>query len=54
MVTVLTLLYINSFLDRTVTSLVIDSIKEDFGVSDTAVSVLSGLAFALFYSVPGS
>lgn len=53
MVTVLTLLYINSFLDRTVISLVIDPIKEDFGVSDTAVSLLSGLAFALFYSVLG-
>ncbi len=53
MVTILTLLYINSFLDRTVISLVIDPIKEDFGVSDTAVSLLSGLAFALFYSVLG-
>ena len=53
MVTILTLLYINSFLDRTVISLVIDPIKEDFGVSDTTVSLLSGLAFALFYSVLG-
>ena len=53
MVTVLTLLYVNSFLDRTVILLVIDPIKEDFGVSDTAVSLLSGLAFALFYSVLG-
>ena len=53
MVTILTLLYINSFLDRTIISLVIDPIKEDFGVSDTAVSLLSGLAFALFYSVLG-
>ena len=53
MVTILTLLYINSFLDRTVISLVIDPIKEDFGVSDTVVSLLSGLAFALFYSVLG-
>ena len=53
MVTILTLLYVNSFLDRTVISLVIDPIKEDFGVSDTAVSLLSGLAFALFYSVLG-
>ena len=51
MVTILTLLYINSFLDRTVISLLIDPIKEDFGVGDTAVSLLSGLAFALFYSV---
>jgi MFS family permease len=50
---VLTLLYIVSFLDRTIISLVIDPLKEDLGVSDTQVSLLSGLAFALFYSVVG-
>ena len=47
------LLYINSFLDRTVIMLLVDPIKADFGVSDTAVSLLTGLAFALFYSVLG-
>ena len=47
------LLYVNSFLDRTVITLVIDPIKSDFGVNDTAVSLLTGLAFALFYSVMG-
>jgi MFS family permease len=50
---VLTLLYIVSFLDRTVISLVIDPLKADLGVTDTQVSLLSGLAFALFYSVIG-
>ena len=49
----LTLLYVNSFLDRTVITLVIDPIKADFGVSDTAVSLLTGLAFAIFYSALG-
>jgi MFS family permease len=49
----LTLLYIVSFLDRTVISMVIDPLKADLGVSDTQVSFLSGLAFALFYSVVG-
>jgi len=49
----LTLLYIVSFLDRTVISLVIEPLKADFNVSDTQVSLLSGLAFALFYSVIG-
>jgi MFS family permease len=49
----LTLLYIVSFLDRTIISLVIDPLKADLGVSDTQVSLLSGLAFALFYSVIG-
>jgi MFS family permease len=47
----LTLLYIVSFLDRTVISLVIEPLKADLGVTDTQVSLLSGLAFALFYSV---
>jgi MFS family permease len=50
---ILTLLYIVSFLDRTIISLVIDPLKEDLGVSDTQVSLLSGLAFALFYSAVG-
>ena len=50
---VLTMLYIISFLDRTIISLVIEPLKEDLGVSDTGVSLLSGLAFALFYSVLG-
>jgi len=49
----LTLLYIISFLDRTVISMVIDPLKEDLQVTDTQVSLLSGLAFALFYSVVG-
>jgi len=52
-VSVLTMLYIISFLDRTIISLVIEPLKEDLGVSDTGVSLLSGLAFALFYSVLG-
>jgi MFS family permease len=49
----LTLLYVVSFLDRTVISMVIDPLKADLQVSDTQVSFLSGLAFALFYSVIG-
>ena len=49
----LTLLYIVSFLDRTIISLVIDPLKADLDVTDTQVSLLSGLAFALFYSVIG-
>jgi len=52
-VSMLTLLYIVSFLDRTVISLVIDPLKADLGVTDTQVSLLTGLAFALFYSVIG-
>jgi MFS family permease len=52
-VTVLLVLYVGSFLDRTVISLIVEPIKADLGVSDTAISLLQGLAFALFYSVLG-
>lgn len=52
-VAMLMLLYINSFLDRVIISLVVEPLKADLGVSDTGVSLLSGLAFALFYSTLG-
>jgi MFS family permease len=38
-----------SFLDRMVLSLLIDPIRKTMGLSDTEVSLLAGLAFALFY-----
>ncbi len=50
---VLMLLYVNSFLDRTIISLVVEPMKADLGVNDTQISLLQGLAFALFYSVLG-
>jgi MFS family permease len=48
---VLMLLYVNSFLDRVIISLVIEPMKHDLGITDTQISLLQGLAFALFYSV---
>lgn len=54
--TVLALLfaaYILSFVDRMIIGLLVEPIKADLGLSDTQISLLQGLAFALFYSVAG-
>lgn len=52
-VTLLTLAYICSFIDRQIITLMIGPIKQDLGLSDTQVSYLIGLSFALFYTVFG-
>ena len=40
-------------MDRQVVAVLFDPIKEDLGLSDTQLAMISGLAFALFYSVAG-
>ncbi len=50
---VLFLVYVFNFIDRQVLSILIDPIKRDLGVSDTAMGLLVGLAFALFYTLAG-
>jgi len=52
-VVVLTLGYIVSFLDRQIFALLVQPIRQDLGLSDTQVSLIGGLAFALFYTVLG-
>jgi MFS family permease len=52
-VIVLTVLYMLSFVDRTILSLLVGSIKRDLGISDTRIGLLQGLSFALFYTVMG-
>lgn len=49
----LVLLYVVSYVDRQVLAVLIEPIKQDLGVSDTAMGLLSGLAFALFYTTAG-
>ena len=49
----LMLLFTSSFVDRTVISLLIGPIRGDLQISDTEVSLLSGLAFALLYTTLG-
>jgi MFS family permease len=52
-VIILTALYMLSFVDRTILSLLVGSIKRDLGISDTRVGLLQGLSFALFYTIMG-
>lgn len=47
----LLLVYGMSMIDRQIMGVLIEPIKKEMGVSDTAMGLLTGLAFALFYSV---
>lgn len=49
-VAVLTLVYLFSFMDRQILSLLIEPIRADLGISDTQISLLGGIAFALCHS----
>ena len=53
MLAVLFLVYVFNFIDRQILSILIDPIKEELGVSDTAMGFLTGFAFAIFYTVAG-
>jgi MFS family permease len=53
LVTVLTVAYVFSFIDRSILTLMVGPIRADLGISDTEISVLHGLAFAVFYTVLG-
>ena len=50
---VLMVVYIFSFMDRQILNLLVDPIKEDLNLTDTQVSYLGGLSFAVFYTVFG-
>ena len=50
---VLTLAYVSSFVDRQILSLLVVPIRRDLGISDTQVSLLLGLSFAILYTVLG-
>ena len=47
---VLTTAHVISFLDRQVLALLVEPIKADLQISDTQMSLLLGLAFAIFYT----
>ncbi len=49
----LLLVYVVNFVDRSILSILNQSIKESLGVSDTAMGFLGGVAFALFYTFLG-
>lgn len=48
---VLLFVYTMSFIDRQIMGILVEPIKREFGASDTAMGLLTGLAFALFYCV---
>jgi MFS family permease len=52
-VVLLLVLYVLSFVDRQVISLMIDPIKKDLGIGDLGASLLTGFAFATFYTLFG-
>ena len=52
-VAILTLAYTVSFIDRQILNLLVQPIRQDLGISDTQISLLQGIAFAVFYSVLG-
>src|SRR5262245_28284229 len=45
--------YVFNFIDRSILSILVQPIKEDLEISDTALGFLGGLAFALFYTALG-
>lgn len=53
MVILLLVIYTFSFIDRQILGLLGPAIKADFGISDTEFGLLTGFAFALFYTFFG-
>jgi predicted MFS family arabinose efflux permease len=45
--------YVFNFVDRQILAILLEPIKRDLGVSDTAMGFLTGTAFALFYTFAG-
>jgi MFS family permease len=50
---VLTIVYIFSFIDRQILTLLVEPIKRDFQINDTQLSLLTGIAFVAFYTLCG-
>ena len=46
-------IYIVNFLDRAVVNILAEPIKNDLGLHDWQLGLMSGLAFAIFYTVLG-
>ncbi|WP_411820882.1 MFS transporter [Hyphococcus formosus] len=45
--------YIFSFIDRMIIGLLVEPMKADLQISDTEISLLQGMAFAVFYTIAG-
>src|SRR5690348_2281767 len=53
LLSVLFLLGLITMIDRNITAILLEPLKQEFQVSDTMLGLLSGFAFALFYSIMG-
>lgn len=51
--TILFAVYALNMLDRQIVNILAEPIKRDLGISDAGIGVLTGLAFAIFYTVLG-
>ena len=49
----LVVVYVFNFLDRQIVTILAEPIKVDLGLSDTQIGLMTGLAFAIFYTVLG-
>lgn len=52
-VIILMIAYVLSFIDRQILNLLVEPIRRDLVISDTQMSLLMGLSFALFYTICG-
>jgi len=52
-VAILLMAYVLSFVDRQILNLLVGPIRADLGISDTQMSLLMGLSFAIFYTIAG-
>lgn len=50
---VLVVVYVFNFLDRQIVTILAEPIKNDLGLNDTQIGLMTGLAFALFYTILG-
>lgn len=53
MLVTLLVVYVFNFLDRQIVNILAEPIRKDLGLSDTQIGLMTGLAFALFYTVLG-
>src|SRR5690606_38045201 len=52
-VSILLVAYVLSFIDRQILNLLVEPIRRDLAISDTQMSLLMGLSFAIFYTIAG-
>lgn len=51
--TILFLVYVFNFIDRSILNILAQSVKEDLGLYDWQIGLMGGIAFALFYTTLG-